>query len=298
MCINAQKYVPFPTENAQWNIFYASSLYGSPTDTTLLKYSIQGDTTINEVTYHKLCRNIGSNESPRYIFAGGLREQDKRIFFYGFGYSKFSSGNFPSEEYLLYDFNKVVGDSVMYDRERWYQITNIDSIKIGSNFRKRYQIRIGISPEFEYIIEGIGNVNQGLLGMITPILTCLDCHFEWHFICFSQNGGTLYKNPDFYDCNSTRKSVVDGLKNPVIDLHLTVSPNPLLSTSVIKWDECANNPPSTLIISDVIGKTIKTINVSGRTEIDIKRRDFAKGIYIGKLTTGTVSQAIVKIIVQ
>lgn len=201
----AQKYVPFPTANAQWNVFYASSLYGSPTDTTLLKYTIKGDTIINEVTYHKLCKNIGSDESPQYIFAGGLREQDKKIFFYGFGYSKSNLSSLSNKEYLLYDFNKEIGDSVMFDQERWYKITNMDSVKIGSNFRKRYQIRIGISPESEYIIEGIGNVNQGLLGMITPIPTCMECHIDWEFICFSQNGESVYKNLANVDCNSIRK---------------------------------------------------------------------------------------------
>lgn len=200
-----QNYVPFPSENIQWNVFYASSMYGSPTDTILLKYTIQGDTIINEVPYHKLCKNIGSDEYPQYIFAGGLREQDKKVYYYGFGYSKSNLSSFSNKEYLLYDFNKNTGDSVMFDRERWYKIINIDSIKIGSNYRKRYEIEIMYSNRSEFIIEGIGDVNQGLLGMITPIPTCLDCHQEWYFICFSQNGENVYKNPLFIDCNSTQK---------------------------------------------------------------------------------------------
>lgn len=292
MCINAQKYVPFPTENVQWNMFFASSLYGSTTDTVILKYSLQGDTIINNIQYKKLCRNIGSDNQPIYRGIGGLREQEKRIYYVGE-----NAIQFYNHEDLLYDFSKLIGDTVWVDdwrpekeyRKINYVISKIDSIKIGNEYRKRFNNRF---------VEGIGDVVEGLLGIITPIPTCLYCRYEWHFICFSQNDETLYKDPDFSDCNSARKSVVDGLKNPVTDLRLTVSPNPLLATSVIKWDECGKNPPSTLIISDVIGKTIKTINVSGKTEIDIKRSDFAKGIYICKLATGTVSQSIVKIIVQ
>ena len=202
---NAQKYVPFPTENAKWNVFYTSSLHGAPTDTTLLKYTLQGDTTINEVTYHKLCKNIGSDKSPQYIFAGGLREKDKKIFFYGFGYSKSNLSSVSNKEYLLYDFNKKTGDSVMFDKERWYRIINMDSVKIGGGFRKRYEIDIMASNTSEFIIEGIGDVNQGLLGMITPILTCIDCHVAWNFVCFNQNGETLYLNSEFVDCDSTQK---------------------------------------------------------------------------------------------
>ena len=38
--INAQKYVPFPTENAAWNVRYISIWNTPPIDTTLLKYSL------------------------------------------------------------------------------------------------------------------------------------------------------------------------------------------------------------------------------------------------------------------
>ena len=194
--INAQKYVPFPTANAQWNVFYASSYNDSPMDTTLLQYSLQGDTTINGTVYRKMCRNIGTFANPIYKSVGGLREQDKKIYYYsGYGYTKYIGSIINGSEKLLYDFNKKVGDVVAIDQWRGYPITKIDSIKIGNEYRKRYN---------DCIIEGIGDVNQGLLSMITDIPTCSMCHLEWHFVCFSQNGECGYKNPDYVDCNSTR----------------------------------------------------------------------------------------------
>ena len=81
--LSAQKYVPFPTENAQWNVFYASTFTGGKMDTTLLKYSLQGDTTINSVVYRKLCRNIGTYVLPIYKRIGCMREQDKKIYYFG-----------------------------------------------------------------------------------------------------------------------------------------------------------------------------------------------------------------------
>jgi hypothetical protein len=52
------------------------------------------------------------------------------------------------------------------------------------------------------------------------------------------------------------------------------------------------------LITDVLGKKIKTINVFGKTEININQSDFAKGLYVGKLVLGTGYEATVKIIVQ
>ncbi|MEI6752967.1 MAG: T9SS type A sorting domain-containing protein [Paludibacter sp.] len=205
VAIQAQKYVPFPSGNAQWNVFYASAFNQIKIDTTLLKYSLQGDTTINGISYHKLCKITGSDANPQYVFAGGLREQDKKVFYYGFGYSKSNLISLSNQTYLLYDFNKKTGDSVMFDRERWYKIINTDSVKFGSDFRKRFEIVIMHSNTSEFIIEGIGDVTQGLLGMITPIPTCMDCFFNWEFVSFSQNDECVYKNPDYVDCGSTRK---------------------------------------------------------------------------------------------
>ncbi|MEI6556742.1 MAG: T9SS type A sorting domain-containing protein [Paludibacter sp.] len=203
ICTDAQKYVPFPTENAQWNIYYASSIYDAPWVTTRLQYSLIGDTIINGINYRKMCRNIGTTENPIFKSVGGLREQDKKIFYTGNGYSSY---NYPTinTERLLYDFNKKVGDVVAIDQWRGYPITKIDSVKIGNEYRKRYN---------DCIIEGIGDVVGGLFAMITDLPTCSMCHYEWHFICFSQNGENLLLNPDYESCTSIRRWIdSDNLK--------------------------------------------------------------------------------------
>ncbi len=497
----AQKYVPFPTENAQWNVFYSSNVNDAPMDTTLLQYSLQGDTTINSIVYHKVCRNIGTIDNPIYKGVGGLREKDKKIYYSGIGYTThFGSGN---SEYLLYDFTKQIGDTVWVDKTHTqikYIIENIDSVSIGNKYRKRYKVSEGRLPVSDYIIEGIGSVVEGIFGRITPIPTCSMCHQEWHFVCFSQNGESVYKNPDFVDCGSVRKwsdipyvpfptsnavwsqikwyqgvcdfpckyqykmmgdtiinsieyhkifkqedslstsvnavyfgalresakkiyfqsrncnhevrlydfsknvgdtinnlhsefslcdnsslssgvitkidtvlvdgsyrkafhldilnndniwiegigctnglfnpvipplncmcawylvcyhlnndvkflndniqlkyldpniscfpTIIDGVSNPIKSSFLLISPNPVTESSQIKWEIPLNSKYATLTITDALGKRIKTIDVSGKTEVNINRSDYAKGLYIGKLDFGTGTVDTVKIIIE
>lgn len=191
--VGAQKYVSFPTENAEWNVRYISIWKTPPIDTTLLKYSLQGDTIINSIIYKEVSLNIGTDSIPIYKGVGGLREQNKKIYYCGESYNNY---RFDFNEQLLYDFTKQVGDTVWMNPFEYYNIQTIDSIKIGNEYRKRYN---------NGIIEGIGDVVGGLFGAITPIPTCMDCYQDWQFVSFSQNGECVYKNPDFVDCNSTQK---------------------------------------------------------------------------------------------
>jgi hypothetical protein len=216
--IYAQKYVPFPTNNAQWNVKYKHESDYSPIKTlTVLNYSIKGDTIINSKTYKKVYGGIDNKK-----IKGGIREENKRIYYLDIN----NSGGYLSMikpltneikncvkqqirnlngEFLLYDFNKTkIGDTLFVFP--WGNIsaiiTNIDSVLIQNSYRKRYEYN-ALWHGKDYVIEGIGSVKQGLFGAITDIPMC--GYFDWEFICFSQNGETVYQNPDYVSCNSTGK---------------------------------------------------------------------------------------------
>ncbi|OQB30657.1 MAG: hypothetical protein BWY08_01017 [Bacteroidetes bacterium ADurb.Bin174] len=301
--LTAQRYVPFPTENAQWNVFYASQRDFSPMDTTLLQYSLQGDTIINGKTYSKFCQNIGTIDNPMYKGIGGIREQDRRIYYWGPGYTTNYNTQSYDFEYLLYDFSKQLGDTVWISEHLKYVIAGIDSVKIGDEYRRRYQIPgpfLTARDSFDYIIEGIGSVKEGLLGSITDVTTCIGCNQEWRFVCFSRDGETVYKNPEFKNCNSTDKSdpIIDGVNNPVKVPSITVSPNPITKCGTIKWDTSDYDLHSVIVITDMLGKCVKTINPQGKTEELISNTDMRPGIYfIHPLTTNN-RNCTVKMILQ
>jgi len=133
--VNGQKYFSFPTENVNWNVYLEYSISESPTDTVLLRYTIHGDTIINQIAYKKLCLESGDMLDPEIESVGGLREQDKKIYFIGQDFLR----NPHYEESLLYDFNKQIGDTVKHDNygTSYSIIENIDSIEIDGEYRKR-----------------------------------------------------------------------------------------------------------------------------------------------------------------
>jgi len=175
------------------------SLSESPTDTVLLRYTLHGDTSINQVNYKKLCLESGDTLNPEIEAIGGLREQDKKIYFIGQDFL----GNPHYEESLLYDFNKQIGDTVKHDNYGTFYsiIENIDSIEIDGEYRKRYKVYASNNyyfPGQEYWIEGIGSIKNGLLGNITMIPTC--CYHYWEHVCFRENEQVKYLNPSFSEC--------------------------------------------------------------------------------------------------
>jgi hypothetical protein len=275
--VSAQKYVPFPTQHAQWNVYYGYSTNDAPMTYTILQYSLQGDTTINGVLYHKLCKNIGTVSSPVYQFAGGLREQDKKVYFYGFGYSEFNTSTGSYFEVMLYDFNKVEGETVYVRLNQLnYTIASVDSVKMGSDFRKRYKL----NGSNEYVIEGVGNINGGLLGIVTPITTCSMCHRSWELMCFSQNGETVYKNPSFVDCiSSLRVGIKDVKENQLNPTRTTLKPT--YSQNFVTLQFTTSGIKCTKIeVSDLLGKQIQIIPITHDNEYRLDISGFNNGVYL------------------
>ena len=93
----------------------------------------------------------------------GIREADKRI------YVNLDPTAEASEEYLAYDFNLTVGDTVPSPHlitgnpsipEPNFVIQSIDSVLISGSYRKRYNL-----DPVRYIIEGIGSS----IGLLNPL---------------------------------------------------------------------------------------------------------------------------------
>ena len=145
-------------------------------------YTVDGNISAGGIQYVKLNRNTEYEQGAGLSLwcteslstsegIIGIREENKRVFVLP------NPTSAESEEYLAYDFNLTVGDTV--PDPYYYQtpggpsdynlvIHTIDSIFISGTWRKRYQIN-----SFPDIIEGVGSSS----GLLNPL------NYAWSGSC-------------------------------------------------------------------------------------------------------------------
>ena len=145
-------------------------LYGANT----MMYQLEEDTTINQHAYIKLVYSYTNNSTTENWYSGALRfTEDKKVYIY-----------YDNAEYLLYDFNVQVGDTLdvfagveYYNFHNIYPhiVTNVVTIDDG-----RLQVYLDAIVRDEYLnqeekfpktwIEGVGSIdgivhNNAILGV-------------------------------------------------------------------------------------------------------------------------------------
>lgn len=264
-------YHPFPDSNAVWVVYY----YHGHDLCERYEYSantMTEDTTISGKIFHKIQKkgfviNVCSIPACTTYFdfyRGAIREDttEKKVYYMEYGYS---------DELLLYDFNLQIGDTIKgYCFELIpFIVDSIDSVQVGSSYRKRYL------SEHSYpvnLIEGIGG-SGGLLDM--PMT------FEWGgtFICFKQDGQTLYNIWDVwnYDCDSliniyTTVPEVKEDENNIIPLF----PNFINGNFLIN---AGNTDFTELIFYNIFGQEICHYKLNNNN-LEINTGNFVSGLYI------------------
>lgn len=269
--VKSQDYVPFPTENVYWNVFYVGTCSeDAPPDTMIIRYAIHGDTMLNETHYSKLCIESGDTINPKIHGIGGLRESDKKVYYRGYT----AIGYTNDEEYLLYDFTKQIDDTIKHDSYGGFYsvILDIDSVEIGGSYRKRYKVdNHWFYQNPDYIIEGIGSVKNGLLGHISDIPNC-GYHY-WEHICFRENGIVKYLNSSFSDCFPS--NLLTGIAHSDNEMDFNIYPNPF--GNEIQIESKLNHHNLIFKLIDINGKTLieKSI-ISNKVTIDL---NISSGIY-------------------
>jgi hypothetical protein len=164
--INAQDFIPFPNDTAKWSVYSRWSQPGFKIEDTNY-YFLNGDTIIDSVVYSKVY-SCTANYYPldtldaRYI--GGLRQENKDIYFKPYKlFQSFSYQcdlfNWDLEEFRLYTFDIEDNDVFVpgaYSAE--YEVTDIDSILIGTEYRTIYTFDCNSHPLGDKWIEGIGSI--------------------------------------------------------------------------------------------------------------------------------------------
>jgi len=189
MVLTAQTYVPFISTTDSSDTWKESSsiLNSSCFENFRHQYRISGDTTIGNYLYAKLFVKSVIHRGPimnsqfcndEYTFTddyyyGAIRESDKKIYVI--------ATEFSPSEYLAYDFNLTIGDTMPSPRPNYSQfpgdriIVAIDSVLVFGSYRKRYYLGTNMTT---IVIEGIGT-SKGLFTVGGADYQYMDCYTEY-----------------------------------------------------------------------------------------------------------------------
>lgn len=275
---NAQEYISFPTEDAQWNGFaftYVPHMFSSITN---YHYVINGDTLINSQEYSKLYyEDVVWSQDDGYL--GAIRENENQQIFFFPSVSSSSAANyeFPgiNEEFLLYDFNNLtVGMNI--DINSHYDSTivvGMDSIFLNEEFRKVYFVQYYMNNWPQMIdmwIEGIGSQHD----LFNPFIDWFPGETNWYTLCFTdEDGDTFYINsPNGEDsCHYFINVGIEEIQNQI-----SIYPNPAKDLIKIEMDQ--DQGFVDISILNLHGQAILNKNSSNPiTEIEIGSLE--RGIY-------------------
>jgi hypothetical protein len=237
------------------------------------KIRFTSDTTINILSYKLVERTLDSSQ-VNWTRYGFIREDsDKRVYY---------KLNAAGPDMLLYALNLHIGDSVIaygintlnftvFMDSAMYHVTAIDSMLIGSNYRK--QLHLSGNPGGKMVEAALWIDSTGGMGGMLHNWNLKVGEDGYSLLCFEENGVLKYHNPyPFY----TNCYVTTGTDNPVEKEEIiSLSPNPANDQLMILRKD--NNYPRDIVIQDGLGRTCFRENNFTRGTIDVS--SFREGIY-------------------
>lgn len=260
-------YHSFPDSNAAWNFHFESYCFSKGKGDENYSIILSGDTIINSKTYHKLTTpyvksfSTGTCGGKTTGYKGAIREEKaiKKVFYVS---------TTDTIEKLLYDFNMNVGDTVKgyiqsFSLPTADIVISIDSVLVGSTYRKRWKINSDYNIQ---IIEGIGST-YGLFEHSPGSVTDLP---DYSLICFQQNGQSLYPNATANCQHITPVYTIDKFSN-----HINVFPNPSTGYFIIDFN---NSEIKEIKLSDLNGNVVLQKKTNKQTQTKIE--NIKNGTYI------------------
>lgn len=155
-------------------------------------YRFTDSITSNGESYLQLERMDDTN-SFEYEKIGLFREENKKVY-----------KMIGDQEKLIYDFNLVLGDTVLMNSDDWATVEKIDSFELErGEYRNKYSLYnlIGLRTQ---VVDGIGS----LYSPIDKPRTTPDFATTYELVCFLVEDRVLYSS-DSKNCNNYISSVDD-----------------------------------------------------------------------------------------
>jgi hypothetical protein len=263
-------YYSFPDSNAVWNIETYYQCWGGVPGPVYQFYSItfSGDTLISSQTYHKLTAPFVETYASGCsgggivldVYKGAIRQDstNRKVFFVP------PSNNI---EELLYDFNMQVGDTVKGYLETFASpvdtVESIDSVLVGSTYRKRWNINLGYDI---HLIEGIGST----FGLVERSPGNGPDWAAYSITCFQQDGQPLYP-----ETASTCELITSINSKDKFLNQINVFPNPSEGSLTIDFGETNIKEVQ---LTDILGNILLHRVLNAQTNFEIK--ELKGGTYI------------------
>jgi hypothetical protein len=259
----------FVDTNKLWSVYWDYSFEGLPGDNYTYYIKITDDTNITSTTYKKVMRSNDEFHSTWFNY-GYIRETpDKKIYYL--------LNNQDTIEKFIFNENANVSDTLLLYNEELscstYVIDSIDSVLINGQYRKRF------NPDMYWgnWIEGIGS-NTGFDN--TGIILCWVGGIR-ELLCCTENDTLIFTNPSHNFCYQGTVNLNESSND---NIHVTISPNPVTTSSVFNADN-SNWTNNILEIYSYSGQKLKTIRLD--KQMIINKSDFTSGLYIYRLITKT-----------
>jgi len=188
-----------------------------------------------------------------------------------------------NEENLLMDFTLNVGDTLFSYISPGLIIGSIDSVLVGTEYRKRFNFING--DICNWMIEGIGHE----AGLFEPMSTILEFASEFH--CYGENNIPLLGDMDCI--------LNVGLEDySMLNYNVSIYPNPTSGMFTINASGLTNTIKSYLL-TDIYGKMVleKNANLVNDNVFEIDLSKYCSGIYFLRLNTenqGIIFRKIIK----
>jgi hypothetical protein len=296
-----EDYIPFPDSIAAWGGAFSYILGSGKGDSGASGYTyrLEGDTVLNDTLYSLLYIRDSWNWSSfpwggynnlddPFGLIGGVREDaSAKVWFRSVTAdnewtesSAFNVAFDGTSEYLMYDFNMAVGDSIQAYLEyggapEWLVL---DEIYVDLLNRRNFRLEPSSSPWGPLIwIEGLGSLTGGPLSIYQVNYAGEGGN---DLYCFSVFDELVYSNLDLSsDCNQITVSLSEFEKGAI-----NLFPNPMTQTAVLDVGDL--NGPFRMEVFDLNGKLLHSEQqASNNKQLQIFRGGLSTGQYILRISS-------------
>jgi hypothetical protein len=237
------------------------------------------DTLINQVNFKKVLRSMEETQLVWQPY-GYIRESPDHKVYYKL---------YPTDpDRLIYDFTIQMNDSLtvsglftfnqaQYFNSITYHVTSIDTILIGSTFRKQFHLSADQGckqlVEIEQWIEGFGS-KSGILHNRNLLVGC----DGYTLLCFKDLDTLMYQNPGAASCYISTGSTEAGQEKEVV----SVFPNPFKDRVNFTFRTIIPLRKVSFILFNLCGEKVFSDNYYDNFQINLM--DLTAGIYFYELS--------------